>query len=80
MTASPLKIDSAEILSRRQGDITRLRPARSEEALAEHQEKATKVARAIAEQLNLPFALIGNADETKLAALIRGTQQNGGTG
>ncbi|WP_264606398.1 ATP-binding protein [Sphingobium sp. B2D3C] len=75
-----LQAAPAEILLRRQGDSARLRPVRSEEALAEHQEKATKVARAIAEQLNVPFALLGNADETKLAALIRGTQQNRATG
>lgn len=75
-----LQATPAEILSRRQGDSARRRPARSEEALAEHQEKATKVGRAIAKQLNLPFALIGNGDETKLAALICGTQQNQATG
>lgn len=69
-----LQATPAEILARRQSDSTRLRPARSAEVIAAHQKIATKVARAIAEQLNLPFALIGNADETKLAALICGTQ------
>ena len=67
-----LQAAPADILARRQGDTARPRPARSADALAEHQEKATGVARAIAEKLNLPFSLFGNEDEVKLAALIRG--------
>jgi|JI8StandDraft_2_1071088.scaffolds.fasta_scaffold01406_11 adenylate kinase len=67
-----LQAEPAEILARRQSDSARQRPARSEEALAEHQEKAIEVAKAIAEQLCLPFALIGDAQEADLAALIRG--------
>ena len=67
-----LQAAPAAILARRQGDTARPRPARLVEALAEHQEKAIEVARAIAEQLNLPFSLLGNEDEGKLAVLIRG--------
>lgn len=67
-----LQAEPADILARRQGDTARPRPVRSVDALAEHQEKAIEVARAIAEQLNLPFSLLGNEDEAKLAALIRG--------
>ena len=69
-----LQAAPSEILARRQGDSARLRPARSEKELAEHQAEAIRVARAIAEELGLPFELIGNADETKLAALILGPQ------
>lgn len=61
-----------DILARRRSDAARLRPTRSVDALAEHQEMAIEVARAIAEQLVLPFSLLGNEDEEKLAALIRG--------
>lgn len=67
-----LQAAPAAILTRRQGDTTRLRPTRSVDALAAHQEKAIKVGRAIAEQLNVPFSLLGNEDEAKLTALIRG--------
>lgn len=67
-----LQAPPADILARRQGDTARARPARSANALAEHQELAIEVARAIAEQLNLPFSLLRNQDEAKLVALIRG--------
>lgn len=67
-----LQAAPAAILARRQGDSARPRPAPSAGALAEHQEKAIEVARVIAEQLNLSFSLLGNEDEAKLAALIRG--------
>ena len=67
-----LQAAPADILARRQSDTARPRPTRSADALAEHQGMAIEVARAIAEQLNLPFSILGNEDEAQLAALIRG--------
>ncbi|WP_374413506.1 ATP-binding protein [Novosphingobium colocasiae] len=67
-----LQAAPVDILARRRDDIARPRPARTADALAEHQEMAIEVARAIAEQLNLPFSLLGDKDDAKLAALIRG--------
>ncbi len=69
---SVLQAEPADILARRLSDRARLRPARSVEALAEHQTKAINVARAIANKLNLQFELLRTDEETKLATLIRG--------
>ena len=67
-----LRAEPSDILARRQNDTARLRPARTVEALGEHQEQAIAVAMTIADRLDCPFSLITNEDSAILVAYVAG--------
>jgi adenylate kinase len=67
-----LQAEPSDIFVRRQSDMARPRPARTVEALGEHQKRAIALAMRIADRLDCPFSLITNEDSAKLIAFIAG--------